>query len=52
MNAAFDARGFANNNEIVRERIQSSYNLFSYDGKFWDVPRGFAFPGKMRIKAA
>ena len=23
-----------------------------YDGNFWDVPQGFAFPGKMRIKAA
>ena len=23
-----------------------------YDGKFWDVPQDFAFPGKMRIKAA
>ena len=52
INTALDSRGIGYINEIIRERVQSSSNLFLYDCKFWDVPRGFTFPGKMRIKAA
>ena len=52
INTALDTRGFRNNNEVVMQRVQVTSNVFSYDGKFWDVPQGFEFPGKMRIKAA
>ena len=52
INTALDARGFPNNNEVLTQRVQVHSNVFSYNLKFWDVPKGFEFPGKMRIKAA
>ena len=52
INTALDARGFPNNNEVVTQRVQVTSNVFAYDGKFWDVPKDFEFPGKMRIKSA
>ena len=49
-NTALDAQGFLNNNAVLMQRVQVTSNVFSYDGKFWDVPKGFKLPGKMRIK--
>ena len=39
-----------NDSSNVSNNSQSRYKMYSYDGKFWDVPQGFTFPEKMTRK--
>ena len=32
--------------------IQSAYKLYHWDGRFWQVPKGFMFPSDCRRKHA
>ena len=41
-----------NDSSNVSNNSQNRYKMYSYDGKFWDVPQGFAFPEKVTRKKA
>ena len=41
-----------NDSSNVSNNSQNRYTMYSYDGKFWDVPQGFTFPEKVTRKKA
>ena len=52
INSALDSRGFRIAPEPVNNVRVTSEGMFTYGGKFWDVPEDFRFPAKLRVESA